>query len=72
MYFSCLENVKYQHYFVTLNCAVWPFADFIFGCEYDVIIDTTKIKQFGFHQVVDSETAFLRLFDRFKVEKLIP
>lgn len=54
------------------KAAAWPFGDFIFGSEYDVISDTTKIKQFGFHEVIDSEKRFLELFDEFKNEKLIP
>ena len=52
--------------------AAWPFADFIFGSEYDVITNTTKIKQFGFNEVLDSEENFLALFDLFKENKLIP
>lgn len=52
--------------------AAWPFGDLIWGSEYDVITDTTKIKQFGFHEVADSETVFLNLFAQFKDQKLIP
>ncbi|WP_149093764.1 NAD-dependent epimerase/dehydratase family protein [Paenibacillus terrae] len=52
--------------------AAWPFGDLIWGSEYDVITDTTKIKQFGFHEVADSETVFLDLFAQFKNQKLIP
>ncbi|MGG3642183.1 SDR family oxidoreductase [Bacillus gobiensis] len=54
------------------KAAAWPFADFIFGSEHDVISDTTKIKQFGFHEVADSEKIFLDLFAEFKERKLIP
>jgi nucleoside-diphosphate-sugar epimerase len=54
------------------SIAAWPFGDFIFGCDYDVMSDTTKIRQFGFHEAVDSEGMFLRLFDRFRRERIIP
>ena len=29
--------------------ASWGFGDFVFGCEYDVISDTTKARRYGFH-----------------------
>lgn len=54
------------------SVAAWPFGDFIFGCDYDVMSDTTKIRQFGFHEAVDSEAMFLSLFDRFRRERVIP
>ncbi|MNC04634.1 NAD dependent epimerase/dehydratase family protein [compost metagenome] len=52
--------------------AAWPFGDFIFGCEYDVISDTTKAKQFGFHEVVDSEVGLIAVLDELRKQKLIP
>jgi hypothetical protein len=54
------------------SVAAWPFGDFIFGCDYDVMSDTTKIRQFGFHETVESEAMFLSLFDRFRRERIIP
>lgn len=52
--------------------ASWPFGDFILGCDYDVISDTTKIKQFGFTEVLDTEKNILAIFDDLKKDKLIP
>lgn len=52
--------------------AAWPFGDFIFGCDYDVMSDTTKLRSFGFHEVQDSEAMFLRLFEEFRQERIIP
>ncbi len=52
--------------------AAWGFGDFIFRCDWDVITSTTKIRQAGFHDVVDSEAMFLRLFDEFRARKVIP
>lgn len=52
--------------------AAWAFGDFIFGCDWDVISSTTKIRQAGFHQVEDSTEMFLRLFDEFRARKAIP
>lgn len=54
------------------SLATWRFGDFIFGCDYDVISDTTKVRQFGFHEVIDSETMFLNLFRQFQRVQVIP
>lgn len=50
----------------------WPFSDFIFRCDWDVISSTTKIRQAGFHEVVDSETMFVDLFRELSWRKVIP
>ncbi|UNK16092.1 SDR family oxidoreductase [Paenibacillus sp. N3/727] len=52
--------------------AAWPFGDFVFGCEYDVISDTTKIKQFGFHEVINTEVELFTVLDELKKLGLIP
>lgn len=52
--------------------AAWSFGDFILRCDWDVITSTTKIRQAGFQDVVDSEAMFLRLFDEFRARKVIP
>jgi nucleoside-diphosphate-sugar epimerase len=52
--------------------AAWGFGDFIFRCDWDVITSTSKIRQAGFHDVVDSTAMFLRLFDEFRARKAIP
>ena len=50
----------------------WPFADYVFGCDWDVMSDLTKIRRFGFHDVVDSEEMFVRLLTRFRTERIVP
>ena len=50
----------------------WPFADYVFGCDWDVMSDVTKSRQFGFHDVVDSEAMFMRLLRRFRDERIVP
>jgi nucleoside-diphosphate-sugar epimerase len=50
----------------------WPFADYVFGCDWDVMTSTTRIRQAGFHDVVDSETMFLDLFWRFRQARILP
>lgn len=52
--------------------AAWGFGDFIFRCDWDVIMSTTKIRQAGFHEVVDSISMFLRLLNDFQGRRAIP
>ena len=39
---------------------------------YDVISSTTKARQCGFHEVVDSEEMFVRLLGRLRRERVVP
>jgi len=50
----------------------WPFADYVFGCDWDVMSDVTKSRRFGFNDVVDSEEMFCRLLRRFRDERIVP
>jgi len=54
------------------NIAAWPFGDFIFGCDYDVMAGTIKARQHGFADCIDSEQMFLRLFSEFRAARIIP
>jgi len=50
----------------------WPFADYVFDCDWDVMSDVTKSRRFGFHAVVDTEEMFCRLLRRFREERIVP
>jgi nucleoside-diphosphate-sugar epimerase len=52
--------------------AAWPFADYVFAVDYDSISSMTKARQYGFHDVVDSEEMFVRLLRQFRREKIVP
>jgi len=52
--------------------AAWPFADYVFGCDWDVMSNVTKSRRYGFHDVVDSEEMFVRLLRRFRAERIVP
>ncbi len=52
--------------------AAWPFADYVFGCDWDVMSSVTKARLHGFHDVVDSEEMFVRLLRRFRAERIVP
>ena len=52
--------------------AAWPFGDYVFNTDWDVMTDLTKSRQHGFHDVVDSEEMFVRLLRRFREERIVP
>ena len=54
------------------DIVAWPFGDYVFGCDWDVMTSTTKARQHGFHDVVDSEEMLLRLLTQFRRERIVP
>ncbi|MBP0599589.1 SDR family oxidoreductase [Herbaspirillum sp. LeCh32-8] len=50
----------------------WGFADFVFSWDYDMFGDGSKARRFGFHDYVETERMFYRLFDEFRARKIIP
>jgi len=50
----------------------WPFGDYVFGCDWDVMSDVGKSRRHGLHEVVDSEEMFARLLRRFREERIVP
>lgn len=50
----------------------WPFGDFVFSWDYDVIADTSKSRRAGFHEYVETEAMFLRIFQDLRDQRLIP
>ncbi|PRX50170.1 nucleoside-diphosphate-sugar epimerase [Prauserella shujinwangii] len=50
----------------------WRFGDFVFAWDYDVIADGSKARRFGFHEYVDTEEMFLRIFDDLRKRRVIP
>ncbi|MGI3170700.1 SDR family oxidoreductase [Pseudooceanicola sp. C21-150M6] len=69
------DAIKARHGLVDVpfdKIASWGFGDFIFNCDWDVISATTRIRQAGFGDVVDSEEMFINLIDEFRERKVIP
>ncbi|MEH6307137.1 SDR family oxidoreductase [Olivibacter sp. CPCC 100613] len=54
------------------NLSNWAFGDFVFSWNYDFFADSTKARRFGFHDYVDTEQMFFKLFDEFKKQGVIP
>jgi nucleoside-diphosphate-sugar epimerase len=50
----------------------WQFGDFVFAWDYDVIANTSKSRLAGFHEYVDTEAMFLRIFQDLRNQRLIP
>ena len=54
------------------DIVAWPFGDYVFGCDWDVMTSTTKARQHGFYDVVDSEDMFVRLLLQFRNQRIVP
>jgi nucleoside-diphosphate-sugar epimerase len=52
--------------------ANWNFANYALRNDWDVMSSTTKLRQFGFCDVIDSEGMFLEQFSVLQREKIIP
>lgn len=52
--------------------AAWPFADYVWGSAWDIMSSTTKIRQAGFHDVIDTEEAILAMLADFRHRRIIP
>ena len=50
----------------------WPYGDFVFTPHYDIISDTGKARRFGFHENVDTEEMFFRLWNEMRADRIIP
>jgi hypothetical protein len=50
----------------------WPFGDFIFHTESDVISDVNKIYRFGFTVRMDSSESLIAAIDSLKRRKVLP
>lgn len=52
--------------------ANWAFGDYVFNADWDILSSLTKARQHGFHDIVDTEEMFLRLFARLRAERIVP
>ncbi|WP_028600887.1 SDR family oxidoreductase [Ottowia thiooxydans] len=53
------------------DVASWGFADFLLGCDFDIISSTTKIRQAGFHRMVDTEEMIIDQLTHYRKEKIL-
>ena len=52
--------------------ANWPFANYAFSNDWDVMSDTTKCRKYGFLEFIDSQEMFLTHFDFLRQHKITP
>jgi nucleoside-diphosphate-sugar epimerase len=50
----------------------WGFGDAVFSWDYDMFADGSKARRFGFHEFVDTEEMFTRIFDDLRRRGIIP
>ena len=61
-----LRPFRYQ------EIVTWKYGDFVFTPEYDVISSTSKARRYGFHECVDTEEMFVRLWNEMRADRIIP
>ncbi len=52
--------------------AHWGYANYAFAPTFDIILDSTKARKYGFQEFVDTEEMFVRIFDSFREQRFIP
>jgi nucleoside-diphosphate-sugar epimerase len=50
----------------------WRFGDAVFGWDYDMFADGSKLRRLGFHEHVDTEAMFAAVFEDFRRRSIIP
>ena len=54
------------------EAAHWGYANYAFAPAYDIMLDNTKARKYGFQEFADSEEMFVRIFDSFRRQRFIP
>ena len=63
------QNIRIPKYQEAVR---WGFGDFVFGAEFDVVSNTTKIRKAGFVETLDPADAILAAIKRQQSNKIIP
>jgi len=50
----------------------WPFADYIWRCDWDVMASTIKARQAGFNPCIDTQAMYLELLGLLQEKKVLP
>jgi len=54
------------------SLALWAYGDFLFTPHWDIMSSTTKAREFGFAECLDTEACFLELFAEFRKARVLP
>lgn len=52
--------------------ALWGFADFVFGQDYDVVSNLTRLRRSGFHDFLDTEEMLLSQLQQYRAARILP
>ena len=55
-----------------IDRVLWPYADYLFAPEWDIISSTSEGQRDCFGEPIDSAAMFIELFERFRRDKIIP
>lgn len=68
------EDIRTRHglNYTYTEVSAWAFGDFVFSWDYDFFADGNKARRMGFHEFVDTEQMFFRLFDEMRNKQIIP
>jgi hypothetical protein len=61
-----LQPYSYQ------DIVAWGYPENVFNSDYDIVSSTMKARLAGFHEAVDTEQMFLRMFAEFRANRIIP
>ena len=51
---------------------LWPYGDYQFRPQWDVVSSMDKARSIGFHETVDSAAMFVRQFENYRNQRIIP
>jgi nucleoside-diphosphate-sugar epimerase len=51
---------------------LWAYGDYQLRPEWDVVSSMDKARSFGFHESIDSVAMFIRQFEHYRTERVIP
>jgi nucleoside-diphosphate-sugar epimerase len=54
------------------SLVLWPYGNYVFAPEWDIISDTFKARGHGFAETVDSGKMFLDIFEVLRAAKIVP
>jgi len=52
--------------------ALWGFADFVFGQDYDVVSNLNRLRRSGFHDIVDTGEMLISQLQQYRDARILP
>jgi nucleoside-diphosphate-sugar epimerase len=54
------------------RAALWSYGDFVFTPDWDMMSSTTKLRKYGFENVIDTQEMFFGMFDELRRNGIVP